>query len=246
MKRSAFTLIELLVVVAIIVALLAILLPSMGKAIELSEDAVCTAHIGQMGKAMLGYVADNRKFSNWRDTIYGNYNQPKQVLQHSAVFPYVPSYEIWVCPRFVGVAPNPAGITRTYVTNWNCGAGSQYDSEQVTTVGAVFNTAGFSMFAEENAWIHPAYARHAINDGELVAPDWPNRDTLGTFHRPSASRYGEGNPWGYDPVSDADVQLNTGVSNVVFVDGHVEFVGTLQTIKVCRNDPAKIQANQKN
>ena len=60
MKRSAFTLIELLVVVAIIVALLAILLPSMGKAIQTAERAVCASNLHQLGNGHLAYAADNR------------------------------------------------------------------------------------------------------------------------------------------------------------------------------------------
>ena len=61
MKRTsahAFTLIELLVVVAIIVALLAILLPSMNKAIRAAETTVCASNLRQLGHAELTYAGD--------------------------------------------------------------------------------------------------------------------------------------------------------------------------------------------
>ena len=56
MKRSpanAFTLVELLVVVAIIIALLAILLPSMSRAIGTTEMTVCGTRMNQIHIAML-------------------------------------------------------------------------------------------------------------------------------------------------------------------------------------------------
>lgn len=57
-QRRAFTLIELLVVVAIIVALLAILLPSMGKAIQRAEEAICASDIRSLAQTTLNYAAD--------------------------------------------------------------------------------------------------------------------------------------------------------------------------------------------
>ena len=59
MKRRGFTLIELLAVVAIIVALLAILLPSMGKAVEAANRAVCASQLHQVGGAFLMYASDH-------------------------------------------------------------------------------------------------------------------------------------------------------------------------------------------
>ena len=57
-NRRAFTLIELLVVVAIIVALIAILLPSLNKAIAIAEEAVCRTQQRQIGQAFLTLVSD--------------------------------------------------------------------------------------------------------------------------------------------------------------------------------------------
>lgn len=59
-SRFAFTLIELLVVVAIITALLAILLPAMGRAIEVTHRAVCASNQKQLQIAALDYAAENQ------------------------------------------------------------------------------------------------------------------------------------------------------------------------------------------
>jgi prepilin-type N-terminal cleavage/methylation domain-containing protein/prepilin-type processing-associated H-X9-DG protein len=57
-NRQGFTLIELLVVVAIIALLIAILLPSLGKARTLAKTSQCLSNTRSMGQSVQFYVAD--------------------------------------------------------------------------------------------------------------------------------------------------------------------------------------------
>ena len=59
-NRKAFTLIELLVVVAIITALLAILLPSLGNATRLANSMTCLSNLRQIQMGHTTYAAENR------------------------------------------------------------------------------------------------------------------------------------------------------------------------------------------
>ena len=58
-RRYGFTLIELLVVVAIIVALLAILLPSMGRAVYTAQLAVCASNLREIALGAFNYATDH-------------------------------------------------------------------------------------------------------------------------------------------------------------------------------------------
>jgi prepilin-type N-terminal cleavage/methylation domain-containing protein len=60
-RRSAFTLIEVLVVVAIIALLLAILLPSLSRARDISKSTMCMSHLKEFGLATSMYMMDHKE-----------------------------------------------------------------------------------------------------------------------------------------------------------------------------------------
>jgi prepilin-type N-terminal cleavage/methylation domain-containing protein/prepilin-type processing-associated H-X9-DG protein len=58
-NKNGFTLIELLVVIAIISLLVSILLPSLQKAKEIAQNAVCRSNLRQIGLGVILYSAEN-------------------------------------------------------------------------------------------------------------------------------------------------------------------------------------------
>ena len=65
-RVAAFTLIEVLVVVAIIMLLLAILLPTMTKARDMGKRSVCISNLHQQGLALSSYARDHRDMLPYR------------------------------------------------------------------------------------------------------------------------------------------------------------------------------------
>jgi prepilin-type N-terminal cleavage/methylation domain-containing protein len=68
-RRRGFTLIELLVVVAIIALLIAILLPSLGKAKKAANRTKCVANVRGMSQGVSFYVADYRAMFGYDSNV---------------------------------------------------------------------------------------------------------------------------------------------------------------------------------
>lgn len=73
-RERAFTLIEVLVVVAIIALLVAILLPSLTRARDMSRSVVCQANVRQLMTAFVTYSIDNKgRFPGNRQDEYADW-----------------------------------------------------------------------------------------------------------------------------------------------------------------------------
>ncbi|MFH1747615.1 MAG: type II secretion system protein [Planctomycetota bacterium] len=81
-RTAGFTLIELLVVIAIIALLMAILLPSLGRAREQGRRAYCLANLRSIGQAALAYAND----------------EPKDLIIpiHAMMVTYMPASDYWL------------------------------------------------------------------------------------------------------------------------------------------------------
>ena len=98
--KKQFTLVELLVVVAIIAILAAMLMPAVGKALDIAEATNCTNNLKQIGTANMMFITDNDQkvcgayyVRSDGDTVYKYYD---------AMYKYIGDLRTLECPVKVG------------------------------------------------------------------------------------------------------------------------------------------------
>lgn len=113
-QTAAFTLIELLVVVTIILALLAIIMPSFSSSLEATDSVACQSNLRQLSVGYHAYAIDNV------GALMGGVpaNQPDAFvhpgagydpIKNGALFQYVEVFSLYQCPS------DPNGNERSYV-----------------------------------------------------------------------------------------------------------------------------------
>ncbi len=222
MRQRGFTLVELLVVIAIIALLVAILLPSLGKARAIGRRAKCLANVRSMGHAAKMLMEDKQAL-------------PPQDLKYGWLpwlEPYGTTVKMRQCPEAVGSPNTPGSASEPWVTRGT----SQY-------VGAyTYNAYLYLLLADEDA------NQTDADDAGLVfsdaAPDayrWPVRDDSGVIPvfldgiwvdaapRPGDSVpmnletgfYSEGST---EQMGRVCIRRHGKAVNVSFMDGHAETV----------------------
>jgi prepilin-type N-terminal cleavage/methylation domain-containing protein len=132
--RRAFTLIELLIVVAVILVLVAILIPTIMNARQQSFKAICASNIRGQAMAFSGYANNSLgqcPFPNW-DSLDGAYHAPGWLYQapmdmtlvpvaknveRGAFWPYLQNYKAYRCPADVPpLPPYPHGKAQAFTS----------------------------------------------------------------------------------------------------------------------------------
>ncbi|MCF7958748.1 MAG: type II secretion system GspH family protein [Phycisphaerae bacterium] len=242
-RKKAFTLIELLVVISIIALLVAILMPALNKAKEQARFSVCKSSLHQYGLAGNMYLMENDgNFPhpyNWLHTPYFvpapacawhdvRLDYHLHPLKAGVLWPYLMTKEIHVCPTFHGIAkrygtshPNhnsTVPVVPQYSFCMNGYLGNGFYSK-VAKESQVKRPASVFYFCEENIWLIPGVSVYSLNNNHLIGRTSPyaasNYDAcFATFH----------NTVGND--------RNSGNSNAVMLDGHVEVVYPKDTFKM--------------
>ena len=92
-RRRGFTLIELLVVISIIAMLLAILMPSLGRAKDAARSVVCRSNLRQWHLCFTLYLTDNDNHFTPAQSTSNSWYQWMDLME-----PYYNTDEIFTCP----------------------------------------------------------------------------------------------------------------------------------------------------
>jgi len=182
-SKRGFTLIELLVVVAIIVALLAILLPSFARALEAVERTACGSNLKQNHIAFISYAADYRgQFPYTLSTQPHPYYWDKNVTRKRIVGDYMSNvYETLYCPAWLanntysashGGAPpvpvdpatprDPSRSAYWWGVDW--GAAVQVVGYVTMTHASLSNTSGYWTYEGRDLYVPSVNAVTAHNN----------------------------------------------------------------------------------
>jgi prepilin-type processing-associated H-X9-DG protein len=248
-KKKAFTLLELLIIIIIVAFLTSMLMPALTRVRSLSVKVVCESHLHQY--AMIGqvYLNDNDQvfFANTNEWLYTKISDTQEhpigcrwhdrVMSYSSDFMAEhPQYKgvMWEylsdlgpCPTFRRYAKsrgcenpnhNPAIDINPQLSYSINGYLGSTQPGGVLKVSEVRDPSRVFFFAEENSWTlrpdHPKYpvkwlsaplSTTALDDTVLLITPTPEaKDCFATYHGESG--------------------LNSGSSNVAFIDGHIESI----------------------
>ena len=249
-KNKGFTLIELLVVIAIIALLISIVIPALKKAKEQAQFIICQNNLRSYGIIGVMYTAENDgempypwtsiysefqypgeiRYCRWHNPDYDLSQYPEYA---GPLWPYLEMKNANLCPKFKTISKKfghkhwanhdptiPIVPQFSFSMNGFLGIDPTDNPRDfyIDKISKVSRPSEVFFFAEENMWPND-WAPNVLNDNALIS-DWNNNspeppflDAFATFHKAK------------------DVDMNLGVSDAVFADGHVQIVEAKDTHK---------------
>ena len=242
MRKRGFTLIELLVVISVIALLLSILLPSLSRVKEHARVTVCMSNIRQLGVVFQFYLLDDEKrrfpfnndnylaeygdlamaYGGGEQTVFGIAMLPKP--EERLFYPYLKDFDVYRCPSDKGMElPIAGGYLKpsSFIAN---GTSYRYNYYPLGNIPVPGVADRFGIANKTENWV-PSPSRYIL------------------LHEPPALRWGYGDRYfiwhfakGNTTVADPSIGNNRFISNILFVDGHVDrhdFTEVLQDPSTC-------------
>jgi prepilin-type N-terminal cleavage/methylation domain-containing protein/prepilin-type processing-associated H-X9-DG protein len=216
--KGAFTLIELLIVIAIIAILAAILFPVFGRARENARRSSCQSNLKQIGLGMLQYSQDYDE--QIVPALVDNYPGIGQASWAYVVQPYVKSVQLFRCPsNTTGATDFMQGTNNTIPVSYACNAGNDGGPNHG---GSSDGTNGARPFP------------HVPHNGRIVAEvDSPSTTlAVGESQFQNTARLDNAQWDIYENGSSRNKLTNhLGMSNWLFLDGHVKSLKPMSTAR---------------
>ena len=236
---SAFSLVELLVVVGIIGVVAALLLTAVARARGQAQRVACSSNLRQIGQAFIAYAADNngsfpapagvtRRFAE--DWVHW---QPGRELRQGRILKYLKNdVRVLNCPS----GPDERTTTPPYPYSYSVNNKLTGNGSRGPVFGGNWNVRSckLSQIAEASMKILAIEEDvTAINDGEWWAGDTEDgiwRTTSLSVIHDRRREYGGGS------AVDTDYH-HRGRGNVVFADGHCDFIHRTRLLRSGWTDP---------
>lgn len=229
-KQRGFTLIELLMVIAIIVLLMAILLPALQRANKQAKSVVCQAHLKQMGYTFTMYAQDN---DNYFHNEVGSNPNDSWVAAMRPYYSHEP--EIRVCPMTTKFFSD--GLTGPFVGWGVYGQGILPNVPDWATQGD-YGSFGFNGWvANDNGGYH--YGKNWLTLQVKGSSDIPVFadcqwvDALPEAYDEPPEFDGQCHwEWHYHAMRNYCINRHNGTVNSVFLDGTVRSIGLKELWKM--------------
>jgi prepilin-type N-terminal cleavage/methylation domain-containing protein/prepilin-type processing-associated H-X9-DG protein len=212
-RRCAFTLVELLVVIGIIALLIAVLLPALRRARESANRIACASNMRQIGTAFMMYTDEYRGYfprpavePQPEDWIYWQSNRK---LEESRIAPYLGrrlNEKLLRCP-----SDDPLSHKYAYRFSY--------------TVNFFICIRAPQPLLKRTQIIRPAEKILLIDESSETVDDgcWAPQNYQFDGRNLLSNRH--------DRRTETAQDRNAGYGNVIFADGHYEFIRRAQTLE---------------